>query len=362
MGKWLNYQNLIQWTLKMLTYDKQDNIWCVGTGGNMGKLKSDTESWDGQTSNWTLNWLAFDSSNAMWCVGTDGNVGKWDSSTTSWISQPAMSKWTLKMIAFDSSNTMWCVGTQGNVGKWDTSTTSWVSQPTMSTWTLKMIAFDDIGGMWCVGADGNVGIWNTDTSAWVNQGNMGNWSLNMLTFGKKGTIWGVGTQNNVGTFVSDSKLLVTRHGMVIQDTGVLNAVGQKYADSLTRLIFDAGYQPQTINISNPCYMAADNITGPANTKRCVLTLKPLADNLHLIVREFATVDIIKEYNRLHYYSPNSTGIQVLCVRIDALELILRNIDCGVDYSSEDLYRNFYLIDNNSPKSARFATGQLACLV
>ncbi|MBL8151079.1 MAG: hypothetical protein JNN15_14220 [Blastocatellia bacterium] len=117
---WNNLGNLGGWTLKMLAFDQKNNLWCVGTAGNVGQWDSSTFGWDdqGNLGGWTLNWLAFrptDPTDEVYCVGTAGNIGKYEFDNHTMLNNSQ--NWTLKMITFPQSfwATVWAVGTAGNV-------------------------------------------------------------------------------------------------------------------------------------------------------------------------------------------------------------------------------------------------------
>lgn len=156
----------------------------------------------GFLSTWHLNMVTFDREDNLWCVGTSNNIGKWNSRTFGLVDKKEYNQsWESKMIAFDKSNAMWCVGTKGNLAKWNTTTGAWEEPEIKKPWDLKMIAFDNFGVMWCVGADGNVGKWNPIDSKWDNQGDLGGWKLDWIAFrpgDPRNDIYCVGTEHNLG--------------------------------------------------------------------------------------------------------------------------------------------------------------------
>jgi hypothetical protein len=65
------------WTVKMLSYDQFNILWCVGTAGNVGQwLENDTWSdYTAEVGGWSFRFFAFDPHGGQWSIGTDGNVG-----------------------------------------------------------------------------------------------------------------------------------------------------------------------------------------------------------------------------------------------------------------------------------------------
>ena len=65
------------WTVKMLSYDKLDTLWCVGTAGNVGQwLENGTWSdYTAEVGGWSFDYFGFDPQGYQWGIGTEGNVG-----------------------------------------------------------------------------------------------------------------------------------------------------------------------------------------------------------------------------------------------------------------------------------------------
>ncbi|HEY4596651.1 MAG TPA: hypothetical protein VIJ02_09650, partial [Thermoanaerobaculia bacterium] len=144
---------------------------------------------------WTVNMITRDREGSLYCVGTAGNVGRWDASKLTW-NEEFTSKWTLNIIAWEprTDGKIYCVGTSGNVGTWNGN--GWDDQGRLGGWDLKMLTFDPQGTMWGVGTSGNIGKWVN--GKWEDYGKHDKWELKMLTFDHDGNVWAVGTGQNIG--------------------------------------------------------------------------------------------------------------------------------------------------------------------
>lgn len=88
------------WTVRMLSFDQQGNIWGVGTDGNLGKLQNDGTFADVtvEYDSWAFNVFTFDPSGNAWCIGTDGNVGQWDGENGRMIDHGLVMGWTMRWL------------------------------------------------------------------------------------------------------------------------------------------------------------------------------------------------------------------------------------------------------------------------
>ena len=50
-------------------------MYCVGTGHNLGSYEPDGDLMSDVEQNWDLNMMTWDKQGNLWCVGTEGNVG-----------------------------------------------------------------------------------------------------------------------------------------------------------------------------------------------------------------------------------------------------------------------------------------------
>jgi len=133
-----------KWNLSSLAWANQQNcFYMVGAEGNVFTITNEhalpTPQYKGNIGNWNLKMLTFDKNGNMFGVGADGNMGKWQNG--SWSNEYDLGGWVLEMIAFDHNNTLWAVGANGNVGKWDGYQLQ--DQGNLDGWSVNWIAFDD---------------------------------------------------------------------------------------------------------------------------------------------------------------------------------------------------------------------------
>ena len=198
--KWVDRYLLTEWQVNMIAFDKNDTLWCVGQGENVGLWNTITVGFDDQKyyGGWKLLMLAFDKNNNMWCVRDNNHVGLWDATNQRWQDKGKYGGWDLLMLTFDNNNTMWCVGTDGNVGKWNANNNGWDNYHRPDGWQAIWIAFkpnDPLDQFYCVGAKNNLGRYQID------QGDMlleeQNWALTTITFARD-LAWATGLKGNVG--------------------------------------------------------------------------------------------------------------------------------------------------------------------
>jgi hypothetical protein len=110
------------WALDMVAFDKTGLMYGVGTNHNVGRKTETSPTWDdlGTLGNWAIRWLAFnpaDNTDEVFCVGTGFNLGRYELDRPGDM-QPVNQSWALKMVAF-GNNLAWAVGTGSNVGNVD---------------------------------------------------------------------------------------------------------------------------------------------------------------------------------------------------------------------------------------------------
>jgi hypothetical protein len=169
------------WEIITIAYDMLGDLWCVGSGGNVGKWDKSNTRWDsqGNLGGWYIEWLAFDGNGTMWAVNNAGEVGLWNGFT--WENKGLMGGWAVGMITWDNNGILWCVG-KGHVGKWNG--TGWDDQTAMDSVEPVMIAFDSSNTPWCVGNQQNLLMWSG--SAWTpvgpSPGFAGDWWFRSVMF------------------------------------------------------------------------------------------------------------------------------------------------------------------------------------
>lgn len=178
----------------------------VGTGPN-----DDTWTYKGRMNGWTLKMLAFDTKNNLWCVGTDGNVGQWNNPWNyhngSWQPHDNMGN-SLDMIAFDITDLLWSVHDQDMAGywqTWDTQSPHWANEGHMAGWYFKMLAFHG-NSMWCVNTAGKLGVLSNpspDHWIWTGHGSPDGKTLRWITFDANGLLWCVTDQGDFYTWSKD---------------------------------------------------------------------------------------------------------------------------------------------------------------
>jgi hypothetical protein len=189
------------WWLRMITFDAQNNMWCVGNDGNFAKWDPAGNKWIDQGGTWRLKMIVFVDGH-LYGVGYDGNVGMW--SGNQWNDLGFVGGWWLNMFSLDSNNMPWCVGNDLNAAKWGaTIFGNWTLVPPSGSkpgfpgcWWLKWLSFSPHGRIYCVGNDGNLGSYDPDGDIMsdVDQ----NWELKMITWDGSGNLWCVGHDGNVG--------------------------------------------------------------------------------------------------------------------------------------------------------------------
>ena len=180
---WDNQNNLGDWSLKQITFDLSGQMWCVGTGNNVGKYDptKNKMTYMGNLGSWSINSIAFDIDGKLWAVGTGGHVGVWDGSKMKLQGNNGLlGDWTLKYLAFDHSGRIWCVGTGSNVGIYNPTTKKMDDKGFLGDWAINSIAFELDGPMYVVGTGGNVGTWNG--SKLESQDFLGDWAISCLDF------------------------------------------------------------------------------------------------------------------------------------------------------------------------------------
>lgn len=189
------------WTAKYVARFKGQYL-CIGADGNIGAWDpiENTIKNPEYLSGWKLkNFAVNPDTDELWCVGTDGNVGIYKGSGV--INDlDFLGGWKLNAIAMDNENQIWCIGETGVVATYNQSNQQFKPIGNLAGWTVNCIAFDYLGKMWCVGTDGNVGVYHTSTGEMEDIGNPGDWDLQSISFDGSGNLWGVNTEGYLGNY------------------------------------------------------------------------------------------------------------------------------------------------------------------
>ena len=200
---WTKVGNISDWSLNQILKDRNGELWCVGTHGNIARWDDNIFGWGGSIQEndrirlqMQIKMIAFDVNNNMRCVDVLNKEWKWEA--TEWVAHDDSSNWELAMIAYNSAGDKWCVGGLNNVGKWNEDNKIWESQGFLGEWKLKWLYFDpsDNTKAFCINTGGHVGVY--DFTLNVMTPKLWNWELKMITSVDDKFLWCVTVNPDVG--------------------------------------------------------------------------------------------------------------------------------------------------------------------